>query len=129
MNDEQIEKIITKTVATTVQHLKVAGLLRDDTQSAYKKTEALLRQYPQLKEVQEPYARRVVQAIDACLEEVANEPYADVIRLYYFEGMKNAACASALFCGERTCRRNRKNLVERFSARLASDVFLQELLG
>lgn len=129
MTDEKIQQIITKTVATTVQQLKAAGLLRDDTQSAYKKTEELLRQYPKLQGVQEPYARRVVQAIDACLEEAANEPYVDVIRLYYFEGMKNAACANALFCGERTCRRNRKKLVQQFSARLASDAFLQELLG
>lgn len=129
MTDEKIKQIIKETVTTTVQQLKAAGLLRDDTQTAYKKTEELLRQYTQLKEVQEPYAQRVVQAIDACLEEAANEPYVDVIRLYYFAGMKNAACADVLFCGERTCRRNRKKLVQQFSARLASDVFLQELLG
>ena len=54
--------------------------------------------------------------------------WSDVIRLYYFAGNKNAACAKIMCCDERTCRRYRKKLVEQFSARLASDEFIRELL-
>ena len=125
---DEIEKIIKRTVAATVQQLKAAGLLRSDTMTAYQKTEALLRQYPQLKGVQEPYAQRVVQEVEACLADAANEPYVDVIRLYYFAGLTNAACAMEMICDERTCRRYRRKLVEQFSARLASDEFIRELL-
>lgn len=128
MKDEKIKQIISETVATTVLQLKAAGLLKDGTKTAYEKTEALLFQYPQLKDVKEPYAQRVVEEIDTCLLDAANDPYVDVIRLYYFGGLKNAACASMLCCDERTCRRNRKKLVEQFSARLASDEFIRELL-
>lgn len=128
MNDERIKQVIAETVTATVLKLKTAGMLRVDTMSAYEKTEALLRQYPQLVGVDEPYALRVVKEVDACLADVKNEPYADVIRLFYFEGMKSTACADTLFCTERTARRHRKKLVERFSARLASDEFVRELL-
>lgn len=128
MNDDKIKKIINDTVTTTVLQLKAAGLLRDGTKTAYEKTEVLLKQYPELSKVNEPYAKRVVQEIDTCLADAENEPYVDVIRLYYFAGLTNEACADTLCCDERTCRRNRKKLVQRFSVRLASDDFIRELL-
>lgn len=126
---EDLEKIIKATVAETVLQMKAAGLLSQATKkSATEKTEELLRQYPQLRGIQEPYAQRVVQEIDALLAEAENEPYVDVIRLYYFGGLTNEACANTMCCDERTCRRYRKKLVQRFSVRLASDEFLRELL-
>lgn len=128
MTDEKVKQIINDTVTTTVLQLKAAGLLKDGTKSAYEKTEILLRQYPELCKVQEPYALRVVQEIDECLADAENDPYVDVIRLYYFAGMKNEACAKILCCDERTCRRNRRKLVQQLSARLASEDFIRELL-
>lgn len=128
MTDDKIKQIINETVTTTVLQLRAAGLLKDETKTAYEKTEALLYQYTELRKVDEPYARRVCEEIDACLEDAANDPYVDVIRLYYFGGLKNAACADVLCCDERTLRRNRKKLVQQFSARLASDDFIRELL-
>lgn len=126
---DEIKQIIRDTVAATVAQLQAAGLLRGDTMTAYEKTEALLRQYPKLKGSPEPYAQKVVQEVDACMAEAENEPYLDVIRLYYFGGVKNAACADILCCDERTARRNRKKLVQQFSVRLASDEFIRELLA
>lgn len=128
MNHDEIRKIINETVTTTVLQLRAAGLLRDASKTAYEKTECLLYQYTALKKVNEPYARRVVEEIDACLAGAKNDPYVDVIRLYYFDGLKNAACAKALCCDERTSRRNRRQLVEQFAVRLASGEFIRELL-
>lgn len=129
MEDKEIQKIISDTVIATVCRLRSEGLLRDSIVSAYTKTEELLRQYPELCKVADQYAQRVVSEVDRCLADAKNEPYLDVIRLYYFEGNKNAACAKMLCCDERTARRNRANLVKRFSARLASEEFIRELLA
>ena len=130
MTNDEIKQLAKETARATVAELKAAGMLQPVTaKTAAQKTEELLRQYPQLKGLQEPYARRVVQEIDALREATAREPYADVIRLYYFEGLSNVACANALFCDERTARRYRRQLVDRFSARLASDEFISELLN
>lgn len=123
MEKEQIQEIVRQ----TVQELKAAGMLKDDGKTDYEKTEELLRQYPELQKSDSDYARRVVAEIDACLAEAENEPYVDVIRLFYFGGVKNAACAKMLCCEERTCRRNRRKLVERFAARLVAAGVLREL--
>lgn len=128
MTEDKIKQIISETAKATVLQLRAAGILREGGKTSYEKTETLLRQYPELKKVDQPYARRVVQEIDACLADAEGEPYADVIRLYYFGGLTNEACAAALVCDERTIRRNRRKLVEKFSARLASDDFIRELL-
>ena len=128
MKDNEIKQLINDTVNETVAKLRAAGLLRDGTKTAYEKTEALLWQYPTLKKSNTPYARQVVAEIDRLLAEAENEPYMDVIRLYYFGGLKNAARAKALVCGERTARRYRVALVEHFSTSLASDEFIRELL-
>lgn len=128
MNNEEIKQLVSYTVTETVAKLQAVGLLKDSNLTAYEKTEALLRKYPQLQKVQTPYAKRVVAEIDACLADAENEPYLDVIRLYYFGGLKNAACAKVLACGERTARRYRVALVQQFSVRLASDEFIRELL-
>lgn len=129
MTNEEIKQLVQQTVAATVLQMKTAGMLQPVTQkTAVQKTEELLRQYPQLRGSQEPYAQRVVAEIDALLDAAANEPYVDVIRLYYFGGLTNEGCANTLCCDERTCRRYRKKLVQQFSVRLASDEFIKELL-
>ena len=129
MTDAETAKIIKDTVAATIEQLQASGLLRLNTLTAYQKTEELLRQYPRLKNLPGDYAQRVAQEIDACLAEADQEPYADVIRLFYFGGLKNAACADVLCCDERTARRARRRLVEQFSVRLASEEFIRELLA
>ena len=132
MNDQQITQIIGATANAVVLQLKAEEFLKTGTMSAYDKTEALLFQYPELKMVQTPYAQRVVREIEECLAAIENEPYKDVIRLFYFERLTNEAVTNSIpiSCGsERTCRRNRKKLVEQFSVRLASDEFIRELLG
>ena len=129
MTDEKIKQIINETVTTTVLQLKAAGLLGNDSKTAFEKTEALLYQYPKLKDLDEPYARRVVKEVEACLADAQNEPYVKVISLYYFAGLTNVACAMDLMCDERTCRRYRRKLVQQFAVRLASDEFIRELLS
>lgn len=129
MTNEEIKQLVQETVVNTVMQLKAAGMLQPATpKTAIQKTEELLRQYPQLRGIDEPYARRVVQEIDALLAAAEQEPYVDVIRLYYFGGLTNEGCANTLCCDERTCRRYRKKLVQQFSVRLASDEFIRELL-
>ncbi len=128
MYDDEIKRIIDNTVSATILRLKAAGLLRDGEKTAMEKTEELLRQYKTLKEIDQPYAKTLVAEIDKCLDEQRNDPYINIIRLYYFEGLTNAAAANEMYCDERTARRNRKKLVRAFSARLVSDEFLRELL-
>ena len=128
MIDKETQEVIDRTVAATVRKLQDAGLLNTGQTSATAKTEKLLRSYPQLKQADDPKSQRLVAEIDACLAEAENEPYIDVIRLFYFAGNKNAACAKIMCCDERNLRKARRALVERFAARLAAGDFIRELL-
>lgn len=126
--DDDVKKYIDEAITATVERLKMDGLLKSDTRTAYEKTEELLKRYPVLKDLDKPAANRICEEIEACLQSVSNDPYARVIELFYFHGMTNAACALELECEERTARRNRKKLVEDFSVRLASEEFIREIL-
>lgn len=128
MIDPKTQEIIDNTVAATVRKLQATGLLVTGTKTAAEKTEELLYNYTQLKESTDPKSQRLVAEIDACLAEAAHEPYIDVIRLFYFAGEKNAACAKIMCCDERNLRKARKALVKRFAARLAAGDFIRELL-
>lgn len=128
MNKEEARQLIKATVAETIDYLEKAGRLKESN-SAIKKTEELLRQYPQLRQSDEPYARRVVAEIDACLAAAEQDPYIDAVRLFYFAGLKNAACAKTMCYDETTVRKARRRLVKQFSVRLASDEFIRELLA
>ena len=128
MEDEKIRKIIKDTAQETVRQLKEEGLLQPQYKTPYERTEAMLWQYNELKKSPDPLAQKIAAEIDACLADAANDPYVDVIRLFYFAGLKNAACAKILCCDDRTARRNRTKLVNQFSTRLAADDFIRTLL-
>lgn len=128
MIDPKTQEIIDATVAATVRALQDTGQLTTGTKSATEKTEELLWNYNQLKEAKDPKSQRLVAEIDTCLAEAENEPYIDVIRLFYFSGLKNAACAKIMCCDERNLRKARKALIKKFAARLAAGDFIRELL-
>lgn len=137
MIDPKIQEIIAATAQATAKSTAEAtvrelqGMMTDDAakEKAIKKAEKQLWEYKQLKESTELKSQRLVAEIDACLATAANEPYIDVIRLFYFDHIKNAACAKIMNCDERNLRKARKALVKRFFVpRLAAGDFIRELL-
>ena len=128
MTEEQIAKIISDTVNATVLKLRTAGIISDSQKTAYEKTEEMLFNYNSFRDTQQPYAQNIVRQIENSLESLKNEPYIEVIRLYYFCGYTNETCARMIDRDERTVRRNRKRIVRQLSAKLASDDFIRELL-
>jgi hypothetical protein len=126
--DPKKQEEIDALAAAIVRKMKAAGMEPPGESGAIQKTEKLLRNYNQLKAADTPESRRVVAEIDACMAEAENEPYIDVIRLFYFGGLKNAACAKVMCCDERNLRKARRALVQRFSARLAAGDFIREIL-
>lgn len=129
MEENEIRKIIDDAVSATILGLQTSGILRDKTKTATEKTEELLRQYKALQATDQSYARTIVDEIDNCFAALRADPYIDVIRLYYIDGLTNAAVAREMYCSERTVRRNRKKLVREFAARLMADDFTREITG
>lgn len=128
MNDDELKAIINDTVNATVLKMKMAGLLKDDRRTAIEKLEELLRNYPVFKTItDQEYTVKLVAKVDAALAEIANDPYYDVIRMFYFEGMTRDFIAMEYDTSITTISRNKTRLLNQLKLMLFSDDVIYEL--
>lgn len=125
---EDIKTIINDTVNATVLKMKMAGLLKDNRKTAIEKLEELLRNYPIFKEItDQEYTIKLVAKVDEALEKISNDPYFDVIRMFYFENLTREYIASEFGCTETTISRNKTKLLNQLKVMLFSDDVIFEL--
>lgn len=74
---------------------------------------------------------RFIKLIDNALETIANDPYFEVVKMHYFQGMKYAAIADKwpVTIDESTICRNKNRLVKKMSIYLFSDEVINEMLN
>ena len=113
--EELIRSAATAAARKTVQELKRSGMIVDTGtgMTRYKRAEAILRRYGE-KKIGAEQARRVEQALAG----ISEEPYAEVIQLFYFESKTNAEIAEMLHASDRTIQRKRQRLVQKLSSKL-----------
>lgn len=125
---EDIKDIISDTVNETVMKLKMAGLMKDNRRSSTEKLEELLRNYPTFKTITDKDTTiNLVKKVDEALETIKDDPYYDVIRLFYFEGQTRESIALDYGCTETTISRNKSRLLDRLKVMLFSDEVIFEL--
>ena len=125
---ELINKTVEKTVSETVLKMKMAKLLNDSEKSAYSKTEELLRNYPTFKQItDQPYTIKLCEKIEKALNDLGNEPYKEIIDLFYFQNQTRETIALELGCTVRTVGRNKARLVNELKVKLFSDDVIREL--
>ena len=127
MEDYEIKKYIDDTVNSTVLKMKMAGLLKRNRQSAIEKTEELLRNYPIFKDLQEPYAVKLVSNIEKALKDIEDDLYYEVIPMYYFHNETREYIAERFGCTETTISRNKTRLLNQLKLRLVSKEVIEEL--
>lgn len=126
--DEDVEKIIMRTVDATVLKLKMTNLLVSERKSAYRKTEELLRNYKTFKNVRgQPYTEKLVCKIDEAMEDIKDDIYYELVPLFYFENATKESLADKYNVTVRTITRQKGNLVNKLKTRLFSDDVIQEL--
>lgn len=124
---EGIEKIIKKTVESTILGLKTAGLLADRNINTFRKTEELLRNYNALSASGDPIAEKMVDNIEKALINIRADPYYEVITLYYIEGWTREQLAERFDTSVTTISRNKKRLVEQLKIILFSCDYIKEI--
>lgn len=128
MSSIDLQKLIDDTVNATVLKMKMAGLLKDDRKTAIEKVEELLRDYPVLKTIHDKeYTVKLVARIDDALETIKNDPYYDVIRLFYFENQTRENIAYEFGSSVTTISRNKTKLLNQLALMLFSDDVIYEL--
>lgn len=129
MTDE-IMMIIHETVNQTVIKLKRASLIKDDEKSAFRKTEELLKKYPQLKKAKTEKGSityTTLKKVDAALESLKDDDYSGLIEMIYFEGKTREECAEFFNVEPLTITRNKKRLMNNLKAILFADDVIKEL--
>lgn len=74
---------------------------------------------------------RFIKLIDNALETISNDPYFEVVKMHYFQGMKYASIADKwpVTIDESTICRNKNRLVKKMSIYLFSDEVINEMLN
>ncbi len=99
-----------KRSANSIVRTSPTGLrLSDDELLDVRKSELRLRVF---------FDRREVRRVERALELIAEDPYATVIKSFYFGRLKDSIIAQRLCCDRATVYRNRKRLVEIMAHRL-----------
>lgn len=128
MIDEAIREVIDETVNATVLKMKMVGLVKDNTKTAFQKTEEILRNYPTFKKIKDqPYTVKLVKQIEEALEEIRDDPYYDIIPMYYFEDETRENIALTLETTVRTVARNKRRLIDYLKVKLFSDSCIYEI--
>lgn len=128
MIDEAIREVIDETVNATVLKMKMVGLVKDNTKTAFQKTEEILRNYPTFKKIKDqPYTMKLVKQIEEALEEIRDDPYYDIIPMYYFEDETRENIALTLETTVRTVARNKRRLIDYLKVKLFSDSCIYEI--
>ena len=124
-----IEHVIQNTVDKTIAKLKLSGLIKDNRQTAFQKTEQILRSYNDMKKSysEDGTAKKFVDIIDKALKELSDDMYYDIIPMTYFEGCSREEVAEYYNTTVTTISRNKKRLIEKLKLFIFADDVIYEL--
>ena len=125
----QIEEIVEKTVDRTVAKLKLSGLMKDNRQTAFQKTEQILKNYNELKKCysEDGTAKKFVDIVDNALKELLSDPYYDIIPMMYFENDTRENIAEYFDTTVTTISRNKRRLINKLKYLIFADDVIYEL--
>lgn len=127
--NEDIEKLIQKTVSATIINLKIAGLMNNNRAKATEKTEYILRNYSAFKNsfTENGLSKKYVEMIEKALNEIRDDEYFEIIPMRYFENLSREQVAEYFDVSTTTITRHQRELLERLSVLMFSDDVIYEL--
>lgn len=125
--DKETREIIEKTVNATVLKMKMAGLLKDRRKTATEKLEEILRGFPTFKAAEGRRTAKLVAQVERALATIKNDPYYEVIELFYFERQSRESIAGYFETSVTTISRNKSRLLKEIAPILLSDDVIYEI--
>ena len=127
--ENDIREIIYETVDYTIAKLKLSGLMKDNRQTAFQKTEQILRNYNELKKSysENGTAKKFVDIVDNALKEIVDDMYYDIIPMMYFENQTRESIAEYFNTTVTTISRNKRRLVNKLKYLIFADDVIYEL--
>lgn len=127
--ENNIREIINETVDCTIVKLKLSGLMKDNRQTAFQKTEQILRNYNELKKSysETGTAKKFVDIVDNALKEIFDDIYYEIIPMMYFENQSRESIAEYFNTTVTTISRNKRRLVNKLKYLIFADDVIYEL--
>lgn len=124
-----VNEIIHETVDYTIAKLKLSGLMKDNRQTAFQKTEQILKNYNELKKSysEDGTAKKFVDIVDNALKELLDDMYYDIIPMMYFENQTREAIAEYFDTTVTTISRNKRRLINKLKCMIFADDVIYEL--
>lgn len=121
--------MIQDTVDKTIAKLKLSGLIKDNRQTAFQKTEQILRSYNDMKKSysEDGTAKKFVDIVDKALNELKDDFYYDIIPMIYFEGCSREEVADFFDTTVTTISRNKRRLIDKLKLFIFADDVIYEL--
>lgn len=125
----EISEIIQATVDQTILKLKMTGLMKDSQQTAFQKTEYVLRNYNNFKKAysEDNTARKFIDLVNAALEELESDPYYEVIPMTYFHNRTREEVAEYFDTTVTTISRHKTRLINQLKTYIFADDVIKEL--
>lgn len=124
-----IDAVIQRTVDRTVMKLKLSGLMKDNRQTAFQKTEQILRSYNDMKNAysENGTGKKFVDIINNALEQIKDDSYYEIIPMLYFENQSRDAVSEFFDTTVTTISRNKRRLIEKLKVLIFADDVIYEL--
>lgn len=125
------EELIKQTVDYTIVKLKLSGLMKDNSQNAFQKTEQVLRNYEELKRShsEDGTANKFVNIISDALKSIEDDDYYDIIPMIYFEGQSREDIAELFDVTVTTISRNKTRLINKLKTLIFADDVVKEIFS
>lgn len=125
----EVNEIIEETVNRTITKLKLSGLMKDNRQTAFQKTEQILKNYNELKKAysEDGTAKKFVDIVDDALNKLMDDAYYDIIPMIYFENQTRETVAEYFNTTVTTISRNKRRLVNKLKMLIFADDVIYEL--
>lgn len=126
---DEIKSIIQATVDYTIAKLKLCGLMKDNRQTAFQKTEQILRSYNDMKKSysEDGTAKKFIDIIDSALKEIKGDLYYEIIPMLYFEKCSREEIAEYFDTTVTTISRNKRRLIDKLKLLIFADDVVYEL--
>ena len=122
-----IEQTANKTARQVINELKRAGMIKESHLGSFKKTERILYEYPNWRQLDFEETKRFCNMIEKALDSIRDDPYFQIIELKYFQKWSHERIAEYYNVNVSVISKRRTKLINQLRPIIFSVDYIKEL--